>query len=340
VGLGRMGDAAASNEAKVHLKVKWNGKAIEFDMPRDTTVGEVRVRLEALTEVQPKRQKLIGLGKKPNPPDDTTLDSLNLKSTHAFMMVGSAESSILPDASALGDDLPDVVNDLDWDFEPDEQTDVGKTPENRAKLEEKVRTIDVRVITEPRPGKKLLVLDLDYTLLDFKGTAENMKDLKRPYCDEFLTACYEHFDIVVWSQTSWRWLEMKLTEMGILQNPAFKITFVLDRTCMFKVQSKMSDGRLRSHEVKPLEFIWAKFPTYNATNTVHIDDLSRNFAMNPKQGLKISAFKESVRVRKNDRVLFFLAHYLVHIALNVTDFLSLKHSQWTDYIADNVPGLN
>ena len=36
-------------------------------------------------------------------------------------------------------------------------------------------------------------------------------------------------------------------------------------------------------QVKPLQYIWAKFPQYNAGNTVHIDDLSRNFAMNPKQ---------------------------------------------------------
>uniref|UniRef100_A0A6U2C421 protein-serine/threonine phosphatase n=1 Tax=Hemiselmis andersenii TaxID=464988 RepID=A0A6U2C421_HEMAN len=335
-----MGDAAqAGKDSQVKLKVKWNGKAIELDVSRETTVGEVRERLQELTEVQVKRQKLIGLGKKANPPDDATLDSLQLKSSHAFMMVGSAESNILPDASALGDELPEVVNDLDWDFVPDEQTDVGRTPENRKKLEEKVRTVDVRIISEPRPGKKLLVLDLDYTLLDFKGTAENMNELKRPYCDELLTACYEHFDIVVWSQTSWRWLEMKLTEMGILQNPAFKVAFVLDRTSMFSVQSRMSDGRLRTHEVKPLEFIWTKFPEYNASNTVHIDDLSRNFAMNPKQGLRISAFRESVRVRKNDRELFFLAHYLVHIAINIPDFLTLKHSRWSEYVAENVPGL-
>ena len=49
------------------------------------------------------------------------------------------EESILPDASALGDQLPEVVNDLDWDFEPDEQTtDVGQSSENQAKLKEKV----------------------------------------------------------------------------------------------------------------------------------------------------------------------------------------------------------
>jgi ubiquitin-like domain-containing CTD phosphatase 1 len=110
------------------------------------------------------------------------------------LQVGAPEKTILPDASQCTD-LPEVVNDLDWDFMPDEQTDVGKAADNRTKLEEKVRhpcqhircrigaltlfrcmsknavqikNVQVVTINEPRPGKKLLVLDLDYTLLDFK----------------------------------------------------------------------------------------------------------------------------------------------------------------------------
>lgn len=54
------------------------------------------------------------------------------------LQVGSIEKNILPDAKTLGDELPDVVNDLDWDYEPDEQTDVGRVSENKSKLEEKV----------------------------------------------------------------------------------------------------------------------------------------------------------------------------------------------------------
>eukprot|EP00960_Hanusia_phi_P064369 765774-Hanusia_phi.AAC.1 len=43
--------------------------------------------LQMLTCVQPKRQKIIGLGKKSNLEDDVTLDSLQLKNPHSFMMV-------------------------------------------------------------------------------------------------------------------------------------------------------------------------------------------------------------------------------------------------------------
>lgn len=38
-------------------------------------------------------------------------------------------------------------------------------------------------------------------------------------------AVYKDFDICVWSQTSWRWLELKLTELGILTNPNYQISF-------------------------------------------------------------------------------------------------------------------
>lgn len=58
----------------------------------DMTVGQIRQNLENLTEVQPKRQKLIGLGKKPNPPDDAPLESLQLKNPQTFMMVHPAPS--------------------------------------------------------------------------------------------------------------------------------------------------------------------------------------------------------------------------------------------------------
>ncbi len=54
---------------------------------KDATVGEMRKRLEELTDVQSKRQKIIGLGKKPNPSDEQVLQDLSLKNPHSFMMV-------------------------------------------------------------------------------------------------------------------------------------------------------------------------------------------------------------------------------------------------------------
>jgi hypothetical protein len=61
--------AAASDEALFKLVAKWNGTKYDLALPGSGTVGQVRSFLQAQTRVPQKRQKLIGLGKKPNPDD-------------------------------------------------------------------------------------------------------------------------------------------------------------------------------------------------------------------------------------------------------------------------------
>jgi len=71
----------------------------------------------------------------------------------------------------------------------------------------------------------MLVLDLDYTLFDCKSAASHVDQLARPGMHEFLTAVYPYYDMCVWSQTSWRALEMKVTELGILTHPSYCLAF-------------------------------------------------------------------------------------------------------------------
>ena len=136
--------------------------------------------------------------------------------------------------------------------------------------------------------KPLLVLDLDHTLLDFSartlrenahsehsiGTDDDTvaNHLKRPYMDEFLTWTYKYYDLVIWSQTSWRWLEIKLTELGMISHPGYKICFVLDKSSMFKIVSRRRVGggkkeKVVEHSVKPLQIIWSKFSQWGSHNT-------------------------------------------------------------------------
>lgn len=58
-------------------------------------------------------------------------------------------------------------------------------------------------------GKKCLVLDIDYTLFDLNSSAERPDELARPYLHEFLTACYEYYDILIWSATNMKWVEVR-----------------------------------------------------------------------------------------------------------------------------------
>jgi len=314
---------------------KWNGKEYPvFVMPSDT-IQDLKHKMEELTKVQPKRQKIMGLSLKGKlPPDDALISSLNVKPQHKFVMMGTVEEQIHSVINAAADPS-NVIDDFDYDYVPDEQ-EAKHNVEARKKLKEVIEKTQIQPIHPPRPAKKLLVLDLDYTILDCKNISDdgiNLSDYTRPHLQEFLTICFQEYDIAVWSQTHWRWVEIKLTEMGLLTSNDFHISLVLDRSMMFSIVSNHS-GKQREHEVKALELIWAKFPHWNKTNTIHVDDLSRNFALNPKNGLKIPAFKNALQTRSTDHVLLRLAKYLKLIA-SQKDFSALDHSNWVQYLLEH-----
>lgn len=126
----------------------------------------------------------------------------------------------------------------------------------------------------------------------------------------------------------------KLTELGLLTHDRYHIAFVMDRTSMFEVNSLRS-GKEMTHEVKALAIIWHQFPQFGPHNTVHVDDLSRNFAMNPGSGIKISAYKNYTSARHTDEELRFLSRYLDSIVVS-TDFTSIDFSKWRK-IAEDLP---
>jgi len=56
----------------------------------------------------------------------------------------------------------------------------------------------------------------------------------------------------------------------------------------FELQIQMCDDvDIFDGQVKPLGVVWGKFPQWSRTNTVMVDDLRRNFIMNPQNGLKV-----------------------------------------------------
>ncbi|ORX85499.1 HAD-superfamily subfamily IIID h [Basidiobolus meristosporus CBS 931.73] len=282
-----------------------------------------------LTQVKPKRQKIIGLVKGKLPLDDIVLGSLQLKDNHTFIMMGTPEENILKDPSEL--DLPEVINDLDYDYIPEDDDTYKNDKENKAKLMETISKAKIPLLNPLRQDKKLLVLDLDYTLFDCKTPANHISELMRPGLHEFMATVYECYDIMIWSQTSWRTLEMKVTELGLLTHPEYKIAAVIDISCMFSITTRRPDGTPFKHQVKALDIIWSKFPDqFSAENTIHIDDLGRNFAMNPASGLKISAFKNGPVSRATDRELYPLAKYLILIS-EIKDFRKLNHKKWKSY---------
>ena len=103
------------------------------------------------------------------------------------MMMGSSEQAI-KDVSVVVND-PSVINDLDEEIAQQLSTEYREEYLN--KVDSRVKSYEIKMLHEPREGKKLLVLDIDYTLFDHKSTAETGRELMWPYLHEFLAIAYE-----------------------------------------------------------------------------------------------------------------------------------------------------
>jgi len=322
--------ASNGTTTSLNLVIKWAGKEFPFqDLDgTSTTVLDLKKMIWEKTQVLPQRQKLLNLKMKgKQAPEEALLSNLDLKSgtSNKIMMMGSSEQAIA-DVKELKED-PSVINDFE------EATAQALAIEFREeyldKVEKRVKSYEVKVVNEPRAGKKLLVLDIDYTLFDHRSVAESGRELMRPYLHEFLASAYEDYDIVIWSATNMKWIEEKMKVLGCDTNPNYKLSFYLDSRAMISIHS----SKYGVIEVKPLGVIWGKFPDhYSKSNTIMFDDLRRNFLMNPTNGLKIRPFKNAHSSRATDRELVKLTRYLKKIA-SLESFDDLDHKYWEKYLA-------
>jgi len=308
--------------------VKWSGKEYSIDLSEENTIVTVlclKKAIELQTGVKVERQKLLNLKFKGKPAEDgVKLATLELKSGFKIMMMGSLEEDITSAATVPDNAGDDVINDLDL---TEEEIALENREEYLNKIAKRVSTHEIKVLNEPRPGKKLLVLDIDYTLFDHRSAAECGNELMRPFLHEFLTSAYSDYDIVIWSATSMKWIEEKMKLLGVATHPNYKITFYLDYLAMISVHVP-KHGLL---DVKPLAVIWGKYPDlYSSKNTIMFDDIRRNFLMNPQNGLRIRPFREAHLNRDKDRELIHLSKYLKDIS-SLPDLSGLNHRTWEKY---------
>ncbi|XP_042458526.1 ubiquitin-like domain-containing CTD phosphatase isoform X2 [Zingiber officinale] len=310
---------------EITLAVKWSGKEYTVRVCGDDSVAELKRRICEVTTVLPKRQKLLYPKLAAKLGDDSLLISqLNLKPGVKMTMIGTIEDEIIVDQV----DSPEIIDD--FELGQDEVIDIKDKFVNKQKLLRRISHYKIKLLNPCRQGKKLLVLDIDYTLFDHKSAAENPHELMRPYLHEFLSAVYAEYDIMIWSATGMKWVELKMGQLGVLNNPNYKITALLDHMAMITVQSDFR-GML---DCKPLGLIWAQFPEfYSSTNTIMFDDLRRNFVMNPQNGLTIKPFRKAHLNRSNDQELLRLTQYLLAIA-ELPDLSQLDHNIWELYAED------
>ncbi|GAA5984063.1 hypothetical protein JCM11641_005585 [Rhodosporidiobolus odoratus] len=323
-------------ELEYELVMAWRGEKRVVKIKEMDTVGDLKQLLWSLTTVPPERQKIVGLVRGKLPGDEEEVVKLGLGDTSLkkkeFMMIGTPEGE---ESKAVGPSAQDE-GDLDYgQAEAQKKAYLAvQSVRNRRKLKEHAEKLQVDVMAPPRPGKKLLVCDLDYCIMDTRGWQEpafSTQLFMRPYLHDMLKAISPWYDVIFWSQTHWRWLEQKLIELDIIgpsKKGDYHIVTTLDRSPMFSVYSE-KDGKPWKHEVKALGIIWAKFPEYTAESTIHIDDLGRNFAMNVKNGLRVHAYKDAL-TRGNDqtdREMLYVAKYLLQL-VNIADVTQLDHSRF------------
>lgn len=306
------------------LSIKWDSKVYPVSVYDGMTVADFKQAIQTETKVRPDKQKIVNLKWKGKPaPDDMMMTALGLRPNMKIMMIGSVDEA-LAEAASVPDELPEVINDLD--IAEENLACVHQRQDYKEKVEKKVREYDVKLLSEMRPGKKLLVLDIDYTLFDHRSVGQNGNELMRPYLHEFLASAYEDYDLAIWSATSMKWIQEKMKLLGVASSPHFKIVFYIDSLAMIRVEAP-GYGVV---EVKPLGVIWGKYPHYSDKNTIMFDDLRRNFLMNPRNGLKIRPFKNAHENRATDQELLRLAAYLKDIA-KLDDISKLRHSKWEGY---------
>jgi len=231
---GAVGDG--SDGVELVVLVKWNKTTYPVELPRSSPLSALTNLLWELTEVRPERQKLLGLTRAPGGSGpDVPLAAVITKPEQKVMMMGSREADIaaINTKAAAVAAANEVQDDFDIDYGAfgaaapagsggagvDGQPYRGVRIHNVAAVEEKLRrrvaNTKIKLMHPLRSGRKCLVLDIDYTIYDCKGIAAVVADLGRPGLHQFMAAAYRHYDIVMWSQTNWRYLEAKLTELCV-----------------------------------------------------------------------------------------------------------------------------
>lgn len=270
----------------ITLLIKFQGQDLNVHASATDTVASVKRQLEDKTRVLAKKQKLLGLktcqGRPPT--DDTAVG--DLRSGSKILLMGTPEE--MHQAIAAQEVAPHVQvhDDLDDDLDnmPRSVQQLLNRPEIQQKLQRRTQAAVIKQLHAPRLGKKCAVFDIDYTIFALDSKSENPLELARPYVHELFAGIYPHFDIIIWSATSMKWIDTKLREIGVSNHSEYKITACMDYTAMVTVDNVPGmQGHRRVFDCKPLKVLWDRYPTfYNPSNTIMIDDLRRNYCLNPQ----------------------------------------------------------
>ncbi|VEL18266.1 unnamed protein product [Protopolystoma xenopodis] len=148
-----------SDTCQLVLTIKFKGQPLTIGPLLSTlTINQLKDEIFKHTNVSPENQKLLGL--KPAPgmlspasclglklSDSLHLSETSLSSTSKLMLMGSTQDE-MKTLTNLQVEAPDVVDDFDI----------------KEKIERRSKTYKATKIADFRESKRLLVLDIDYTI--------------------------------------------------------------------------------------------------------------------------------------------------------------------------------
>lgn len=149
----------------------------------NSRIYDLRVQIETQTCVPAAAQKIVGLtrGKLSPSVDSEPVSTLAIKTGTKFTLIGTPEHLRI-NLVAL-DQGPDV------DYAEAQDIDPASDPRNLRRVDELVRRLPITLMNDPRPGSKLLVLDIDYTIVDTRPMMDGAlpsSECARPGLHEFL----------------------------------------------------------------------------------------------------------------------------------------------------------
>jgi len=129
------------NSGDLPIVIKWNSNEIPISITQNEfkTVTDLKRKIQEITHVNVKRQKLLGLKYQGKPytninDDNVEISDLSLKANQKIMMMGTAEENIEPEPNK--DDI-EVLDDFEI---TSEELQVHEKEENIKKLQNRVTT--------------------------------------------------------------------------------------------------------------------------------------------------------------------------------------------------------
>jgi len=160
--------------------------------------------------------------------------------------------------------------------------------------------------------KKLLILDLDETLIHGAKDKLNYEPAcvvpwcflyKRPFVEEFLAFCKEHFKVAIWTTASPEHAEMALGQICESDYP-FEFIWTSNRCTQARDRLGMDDYGSGYHWVKDLKKV--KRLGFKLEQTIMVDDTPSMLERQYGNLIKIKRFKGDLE----DQELLSLMEYL------------------------------